>query len=308
LWIAFPNVNRIQRVSTATENQNQEEQDDQDEEKMIRNELMNISNKLQENVLPKHSAELQEEVQQVTLPFWEKIVLLWSAPISKFWINLTFYIIYLSLFGVAVLWPSCGNLYVDTILWFWTGMIIIKKFKLLNFRNKNKLKLKNNKKFTALICGETARRTYIKYIMGSNFPIKSSCFEIILMVIFLILFLFIRILDTWHFDVLTSKSILCLGLIYFYYRSVFVYLPISPTLGPMLVKMIYMVRIDFLTFLRMFIVFMAAGGITINAIIYPYYPLNSELMKRVFLRAFFGLFVTGWLFRSNIQVHFYLLL
>ena len=42
----------------------------------------------------------------------------------------------------------------------------------------------------------------------------------------------------------------------------------------------------------MFIVFMAAGGITINAIVYPYYPLNSELIKRVFLRAFFGLFVT----------------
>jgi hypothetical protein len=60
----------------------------------------------------------------------------------------------------------------------------------------------------------------------------------------------------------------------------------------MLVKMKYMVRIDFLTFLRMFIVFMAAGGITINAIVYPYYPLNSELIKRVFLRAFFGLFVT----------------
>lgn len=54
----------------------------------------------------------------------------------------------------------------------------------------------------------------------------------------------------------------------------------------------YMVQIDFLTFLRMFIVFMAAGGITINAIVYPYFPLNMELLKRVFLRAFFGLFVT----------------
>ena len=61
------------------------------------------------------------------------------------------------------------------------------------------------------------------------------------MLVFLILYLFIRILATWHFDVLTSKSVLCLGLIYFYYRSVFVYLPISPTLGPMLVKMKYMV-------------------------------------------------------------------
>lgn len=35
-----------------------------------------------------------------------------------------------------------------------------------------------------------------------------------------------------------------------------------------------------------------AGGITINAIVYPYYPLNAELFKRVFLRAFFGLFIT----------------
>lgn len=103
--------------------------------------------------------------------------------------------------------------------------------------------------------------------MGSNLPIKFSCFEIIIILIFLILYLFVRILGSWHFgnkkvnnlsvsilqlyllDVLTSKSILCLGLIYFYYRSVFVYLPISPTLGPMLVKMKYMVK-KFLHLLR----------------------------------------------------------
>lgn len=113
--------------------------------------------------------------------------------------------------------------------------------------------------------------------MGSNLPLRISCFEIIIILIFLILFLLVRILGKWNFgkqnkffdliylisnlilDVLTSKTILCLGLIFFYYRSVFVYLPISPTLGPMLVKMKYMVRIDFLTFLRMFIVFMAGN-------------------------------------------------
>ncbi len=58
------------------------------------------------------------------------------------------------------------------------------------------------------------------------------------------------------------------------------------------IEIIFQVRSDFLTFLRMFIVFMAAGGITINAIVYPHYPLGVELIKRVFLRAFFGLFVT----------------
>lgn len=105
-------------ASSSSDIVNQDDQDDQDEEKMIRNELMNISNKLKEKKVPK-LADLKAEIQQVTLPFWEKIVLLWSAPISKFWINLTFYIIYLSLFALAVLWPSCGNLYVDTVLWFW---------------------------------------------------------------------------------------------------------------------------------------------------------------------------------------------
>ena len=49
LWIVFP-VKQIKKyVSSSSDNTNQEDQDDQDEEKMIRNELMNISNKLKEN-------------------------------------------------------------------------------------------------------------------------------------------------------------------------------------------------------------------------------------------------------------------
>lgn len=70
--------------------------------------------------------------------------------------------------------------------------------------------------WTAVICCETARRTYNKYVvisnlilkiliknsltkMGSNLPIKFSCFEIILILIFLILFLVVRILGKWNF-------------------------------------------------------------------------------------------------------------
>ncbi len=73
------------------------------------------------------------------------------------------------MFGLAVLWPACGNIVIDTIVWFWT----------------------------ALICCETTRRTYNKYVMGSNLPLKFSCFEILIILIFLILYLFIRILGTY---------------------------------------------------------------------------------------------------------------
>ena len=80
---------------------------------------------------------------ELTPPVCEAIYILWSAPITKFWINLVsvislvsklverkfysfnkiFYIIYLSIFGLAVLWPGCGNIFVDTVVWFWTALI-----------------------------------------------------------------------------------------------------------------------------------------------------------------------------------------
>ena len=49
---------------------------------------------------------------------------------------------------------------------------------------------------------------------------------------------------------------------------------------------------DFVTWLRMFLVFMVAGGITIQAVLYPnYYPLEEGIIM-AFSRAFFGMFLT----------------
>lgn len=70
------------------------------------------------------------------------------------------------------------------------------------------------------------------------------CLEIFLILLFLILYLFLRVIPHWinYADVNTAKAILSCGLIYFFYRLLGVYLPISPTLGPMLVRMTRMVR------------------------------------------------------------------
>lgn len=42
----------------------------------------------------------------------------------------------------------------------------------------------------------------------------------------------------------------------------------------------------------MFLVFMISGGVTIQAILYPNYPLGIDLVKRVLTRPLFAMFLT----------------
>jgi hypothetical protein len=123
--------------------------------------------------------------------------------------------------------------------------------------------------------------------------------EIATMILFLIMFFLTRIIGSWEnytflgIDrIFLSKSVLCVFMLYFYYRTLFQFLPISHRLGPMLVRMKLMVQNDFMTYLRLFIISMTAGSMALNAILYPYHPLNLELLKKVILfRGFMQLFV-----------------
>lgn len=54
---------------------------------------------------------------------FEEIKVLWTAPITKFYTNFVAYIVFLSFFTLAVMWPSCGNLILDCFVWFWTASI-----------------------------------------------------------------------------------------------------------------------------------------------------------------------------------------
>lgn len=55
--------------------------------------------------------------------FFEEVQVLWSAPITKFYTNFVAYLVYLTLFTLAVMWPTCGNLLLDCLVWFWTASI-----------------------------------------------------------------------------------------------------------------------------------------------------------------------------------------
>lgn len=118
------------------------------------------------------------------------------------------------------------------------------------------------------------------------------------MIIFLVLFFLIRIVGSWdgHFfgfdKIFGSKVLLCFFLLYFFYRTVFIFLPMSSVLGPMLISMKLMVSKDFMTYLRLLIIFTTACGIALNSSLYPFYPINYEFLKKTFiLRGVFQIFM-----------------
>jgi hypothetical protein len=137
---------------------------------------------------------------------FKKVYMVWTAPYTKFFLNFGTYICYLILFGIVTLWPCCGNLLLDSSLWFWTATIAI----------------------------EEARIAYYKYFTGSKLPLRGQVLDILIMIVFLILFLTIRIHFVWNSlqeffgsdRIFVSKAMLCVFLLYFYYRTVFLFLKI----------------------------------------------------------------------------------
>lgn len=198
-------------------------------------------------------------------PLWNMIYQMWNAPITKFWTFQIFYIAYLALFSVAVLLPSCGNRYVDMAVCAWTALIAL----------------------------ESARRTYVLYTRYRDAPVFMRSVEVVLIAAFVAVYLLGRVLGpTPIISAYGVKVVLCAALLGFYYRQIVIYLPISPTLGPLLYKVRLMVAEDFVNFMRMALLVIISGGIVAHALLYPDYPFNLELLRRTFHRAWFSLFLT----------------
>ena len=54
----------------------------------------------------------------------------------------------------------------------------------------------------------------------------------------------------------------------------------------------FQIKHDFVAFARMFLIFMIAGGVTIQAILYPNWPLTWEMIRRVITRPIYSMFLT----------------
>ncbi|KAL5012140.1 hypothetical protein ScPMuIL_010691 [Solemya velum] len=204
--------------------------------------------------------------RNLKVPIHRQMYYLWSAPVTKFWISHLFYILFLITFSVALMQPSCGNVFLDIVVFGWTTLIWI----------------------------EIIRRTFVKKKKYPELPVRLTILEILLVGVYLLVFFFVRIFPHFvqYMDFMTTKFVMSLGLLYFYYRLLVVFLPISPILGPMLINFREMLRGDFIVWLRMFAIVMISGGITIHAVLYPDYPFSWDLVKKAMSRAFFAMFLT----------------
>ncbi|KAJ8317915.1 hypothetical protein KUTeg_003006 [Tegillarca granosa] len=200
IWITFtPSaIKKKPRGITMSDVEDENEEEEEEEESSDEEEESNIpaSKSMLEIELNgiKKKRKLRSKLKSALkkkenkLPIWKRAYLLWTAPITKFWLTQMFYFIYLGIFCLAVLWPTCGNLYLDIVVWFWTAMILT----------------------------ELVRHTYLKH----------------------------------------------------------------------------QIKYDFIAFIRMFLIFMISGGVTIQAVLYPNYPLGIDLVKRVLTRPLFAMFLT----------------
>ncbi|KAF8767339.1 Transient receptor potential cation channel like protein [Argiope bruennichi] len=166
---------------------------------------------------------------------------------------------------LAVIWPACGSLYLDFLTFFWTSVIIMDSI------------------YQVITLGR-------KY---SSMSLVYKSAEIVFMSIFLFCYVLSRIV--WYPSFISpynAKVMLCIALLYFYYRVIFIAYPISPALGPMLRRIKRMALVDFTGFMRVTALIVISNGIVIHATIYPDYPLNGELVRRTFFDAMIAFFLT----------------
>ncbi|XP_070392390.1 transient receptor potential cation channel subfamily M member-like 2 isoform X2 [Dermacentor albipictus] len=196
---------------------------------------------------------------------YKMVYLMWSAPITKFWVHQIFFIMFLGTMNVAALWPSCGNRTLDTLCVVWIFLIGM----------------------------EILDRTCRLYLTNANVPLLSKFVEFFMITFFGVSYMTSRLFGVGPFkDPYTGKVLVCVALLYFYYRQTLIYLPISPQVGPLLYSIKLMVVRDFTSFMRMGLLVVICGGIVTHAILYPDYPLTIELLRRIFHKAFFAFFLT----------------
>ncbi|KAL3188840.1 hypothetical protein MRX96_003000 [Rhipicephalus microplus] len=152
---------------------------------------------------------------RITPAIYRMVYLVWSAPITKFWVHQIFYILFLGTMNIAVLWPSCGNKQLDTLCVTWIFLIGV----------------------------EIVDRTCRLYLTNANVPLFSKFVEFFVITFFGVSYMTSRLFEAGPFkDPYAGKVLVCVALLYFYYRQTLIYLPISPQVGPLLYSIKLMER------------------------------------------------------------------
>lgn len=210
----------------------------------------------------KHSISHREVFVKKQPPLWKMIWMMWDSPITKFYTSQLFYIIFLVLISITTIYPSCGNIHYDSVVCLWALLIAISYI----------------------------RHTYIMVIKYSSIAFYWKVIEIILILTFACLVAVTRVFGHYIYDLYVQKIILSVALLYFYYRMISIYLPISPTLGPLLYRFHLMITVDFVNYMRITLVILISNSIVIYALTFPYNRISQSSIKHILHHGVLSLF------------------
>ncbi|KAI1729333.1 protein ced-11 [Ditylenchus destructor] len=195
----------------------------------------------------------------------------YSVPITKFWLSLVFRLIYLCLLATSVAWPSCGIVALDFILWLWALMWLVESLWILNIRMEN----------------------------ASWHEMPWNVFDIFCLSLFLLSLLVARVASTYftsisHFTSLAyaQKAIWSVLLLYESYRTLFIYIPLSDVLGPLMIRIKLMIMRDFVYFFILMVLVIFSSAFAIKAVVYPDLSLRPSVISDTISWAFMQLLTT----------------
>lgn len=187
------------------------------------------------------------------LPLWRMIFMMWSSPITKFYTSQLFYYIYLIILSISTLYPDQGNFTIDSIVCVWTLLTTVSHI----------------------------RHAYVIFLKYNSISLYYRICEIVLIGSFTVLLTLTRIFHLHLYPIYTQKIINSLALVYFYYRFILIYLPISSTLGPLLYRFRLMVSVDFVNYLRIVLVIIVSNAIVMNSLEFPWKEFNWDTCSKV---------------------------
>lgn len=194
-------------------------------------------------------------------PLWKMVHMMWCSPITKFYTSQVFYVIFLVIISLAALYPNCGSLWLDSTTLLWTLLIVMGQ----------------------------VRHAYILFISYPSISVTPKILEILFLTIFTSVFGLARLGGIHFISVYGQKVFLVLALVYFYFRLISIYLPISPTVGPLLYRLRIMITVDFRNYIQITGIVLLANGIALRALSHPNNPLTIETFSSIFHQSFLSL-------------------
>ncbi|GFN80396.1 transient receptor potential cation channel subfamily m member 2 [Plakobranchus ocellatus] len=191
-----------------------------------------------------------------------KIYFLWTAPITKFWVNQLFVLMYLFVYAIAVMLPYCGNHKINLFLWGWTMVLI----------------------FENVI--RTARKHQKFPTMDMMWPLLELLAETSTAGVLLVHLL------TDFLSFTTYKILIAISMLAVYFCALRDVFTASPELGPMLVNITELKRRDLTNWLQLWMLWAVSGALAINSVIYPAQPISLKSLGKALLRAILGIWLT----------------